>query len=363
MVTGCTTNVMPLRCTVGPHIGVLKFCWLLAGLLLLPGEGEADQHEDLMTRAGIQIVSKGVSSGDVRKQAAATMPWQRMSSANRARAAEIVNSCTQFRRLPQLDYAIDHEMYSYLLKHPDVAVSTWRVMGISEFQMLQTGPQQYSASASDGSEGIAEILYQDDQEIVFVCSGEYRNVLLPRPLTASALIRFRTVFTQHQRGTHLVRQTGDVFVHFPSVGVAGLAKLLSPVTNSLMDRNLFEVSLYAAMMSRAVQQDPHWVIGMAHDLDGVHPDRRRELAAVARAYRLSDPEMILLRPVSSANVSSRPLIFRQPEVDPQQPEVDPQQPAEDSRDQFEAASAGSAAGPAAPSSSVGADYDSALRFK
>ncbi|MFZ9089151.1 MAG: hypothetical protein ACO3FE_03590 [Planctomycetaceae bacterium] len=356
MVTGCTTNVMPLRCTVGPHIGVLKFCWLLAGLLLLPGETEADQHEDLMTRAGIQIVNKGVSSGDVRKQAAASIPWQRMSSANRARAAEIVNSCTQFRRLPQLDYAIDHEIYSYLLKHPDVAVSTWRVMGISEFQMLQTGPQLYSASASDGSEGIAEILYQDDQEIVFVCSGEYRNVLLPRPLTASALIRFRTVFTQHQRGTHLVRQTGDVFVHFPSVGVAGLAKLLSPVTNSLMDRNLFEVSLYAAMMSRAVQQDPHWVIGMAHDLDGVHPDRRRELAAVARAYRLSDPEMILLRPVSSANVSSRPLIFRQPAVDPQQP-------AEDSRDQFEAASAGGAAGPADASSSVEADYGSGSRFE
>ncbi len=275
------------------------FCCLLTLFLLLSGCPRlyADQLEDLAEKAGIRIESKGNSSAAVRRNAAQLVPLNRMTVPNRARAETIIESCSQFRRLPQLRYTVDRAMYTYLLQHPDVAVSTWRAMGISEFQMLQTGEESFQASATDGSAGTADILYQDDQEIVFVCTGLYNNILLPGPLTASALIRFRYTLQPYQHGTHLVTQQADVFVHFPSAGIAGLAKLLSPVTNGLMDRNLFEVSLYAAMMSRAVRQDPEWIISMAWDLDGVRPERRGELAKVAGLDRFAeDSRTVRIRP-------------------------------------------------------------------
>jgi len=256
-------------------------------LLLLVGPAglRADQLEDLAKRAGIQIVESGISSAAVQKTSAAGVPLDLLSPAKRARAAEVIQKCSQFRRLPVLRYAVDQPIYSYLIRHPDVAVSTWRVMEISHFEMWQTGPAEYEASAVDGSEGIADILYQDEQQTLMICEGSYHHILLPRPLQASALIWFRNSLTPHVGGTHLVTQHVDVFVHFPSAAVAGAAKVLTPVTNSLMDRNLFEVSLYAVMMSRAVRDDPEWIADIAGDMEGVLPQRRAELQQVARQAR------------------------------------------------------------------------------
>jgi hypothetical protein len=197
----------------------------------------------------------------------------------------IIDDCSQYRRLPSLQYSIDEPMYRYLLQHPDVAVSTWRVMGISRFEMWQTGPLEYEAKAVDGSEGIADILYQDANQMVFVCQGTYHNVLLPKPLEASALIWFRATYTPAPDGTHTVSQKADVFVKFPSTAFSAVAKMLTPVTNGMMDRNLFEVSLYSSMMSRAVRDEPEWVIQVADQMEGVLPQRRGELIEVAQRPR------------------------------------------------------------------------------
>jgi len=249
----------------------------------------ADQLEELARRAGIQIIEPGISTAAVQKSAASDVPLDRLSPEKRARASEVIQKCNQFRRLPVLRYTVDQPVYHYLIKHPDVAVSTWRVMEISHFQMWQTGPAEYEAEAVDGSEGIADILYQDEKQTLMICEGSYHHILLPRPLQASALIWFRNSLTPHTGGTHIVTQHVDVFVHFPSAAVAGAAKVLTPVTNSLMDRNLFEVSLYAVMMSRAVRDDPEWLADIASDMEGVLPQRRAELQQVVRQNRRMMP--------------------------------------------------------------------------
>jgi hypothetical protein len=188
-----------------------------------------------------------------------------------------------------------------------VAVSTWRVMGISRFEMWQTGENEYEALAIDGSEGIADILYQDDNQMVFVCQGSYHNPLLPRPMQASALISFRTVYTPNADGTHAVTQKADVFVRFPSSGVSAIARVLTPVLHSLMDRNLFEVSLYGSMMSRAVRDEPEWVVQVAQQMEGVLPQRPGELIEVARKPRNLNKNAQLKRSAMSA--ASRSIIL------------------------------------------------------
>lgn len=265
------------------HVICAAFCYgFFAGTSFA---GPADQLEELVKRAGLRVIEEGSSSAAAQKAALAVFPLKSLSAENRSRAELVLNRCTQYRRLPRLQYTIDEPLYRYLLEHPDVAVSTWRAMGISQFQMWQTGPLEYEAAAADGSEGVADILYRDEDEIVFICEGSYHNLLLPAPLEASALIWFRTEYKPHTDGTHIVSQAADVFVHFPSAGVAGIAKVLTPVTSGLMDRNLYEVSLYASMMSRAVRDEPEWIVDMSAGLDGVLPQRRTELAGIARRSR------------------------------------------------------------------------------
>ncbi len=245
----------------------------------------AEQLKELAEKAGIRILADGESSAAAEDEARSQIPLKGMTQENRQRAELIIKERSQFRRLPSLQYTIDEPMYRYLLKHPDVAVSTWRVMGISRFEMWQTGDMEYEAQAIDGSEGIADILYQDDNQMVFVCQGRYHNPLLPRPMEASALIWFRTVYAPNAEGTHVVSQKADVFVRFPSSGVSAIAKVLTPVLHSLMDRNLFEISLYGSMMSRAVRDEPEWVVQVAQQMEGVLPQRKGELIEVARKPR------------------------------------------------------------------------------
>lgn len=258
---------------------------LVTLVTLLSQLSYGDQLEELATKAGIRIITKGESSSDLQKKTVASIPLHAMAPANRQRAKKIIDDSSQYRRLPSLQYTIDEPMYRYLLQHPDVAVSTWRVMGISRFEMWQTGPLEYEAKAVDGSEGIADILYQDANQMVFVCEGTYHNVLLPKPLEASALIWFRATYTPAADGTHAVSQKADVFVKFPSSAFSTVAKMLTPVTNGMMDRNLFEVSLYSSMMSRAVRDEPEWVVQVADQMEGVLPQRRGELIEVAQRPR------------------------------------------------------------------------------
>jgi len=312
------------------------FTRMLPGLLtiifsvssLFSAVGRADQLEELAKKAGIEILRPGDSAAGTQKASATSMPLNRLTPEQRKRATEVIQNCNQFRRLPSLRYTIDEPIYRYLLEHPDVAVSTWRVMGISQFEMWQTGPLEYEAAAVDGSEGLADILYRDAGQTLFICEGSYHHVLLPRPLQAAALIWFRAEYTPHESGTHIVTQHADVFVHFPSAGVAGLAKVLTPVTNGLMDRNIFEVSLYASLMSRGVRDEPEWIVDLAEDMEGVLPQRKGELIAVARQPRQTE------RPPSSRAVSGASLdrrLLQSPELlfmDPPRPgstmRVDPQ---------------------------------------
>jgi len=276
----CPLTPMPIQ-LLRP-LTALLLCTLV---LATDNSVRADQLQDLAKKAGMKILSDGESSSDSQKKTVASLPFNQMTAPNRQRAQKIVEGCNQYRRLPTLQYSIDEPIYRYLLQHPDVAVSTWRVMGISRFEMWQTGPMEYEAKAVDGTEGVADILYQDANQMLFVCEGNYHNLLLLRPLEASALIWFRAVYAPGADGTHIVTQRADVFVRFPSAGLSTVAKMLTPVTNSMMDRNLFEISLYSSMMSRAVRDEPEWVIQVADQMEGVLPQRKNELMDVARLLR------------------------------------------------------------------------------
>lgn len=279
----------------------------------------ADQLKDLAEKAGIKVLADGDSSSNAEDLARHGIPLKAMTQESRQRALVIIKDRSQFRKLPSLQYTVDETMFRYLLRHPDVAVSTWRVMGISRFEMWQTGEQEFEAHAIDGSEGIADILYQDDNQMVFICQGSYHNPLLPRAMEASALIWFRTVYTPGKDGSHIVTQKTDVFVRFPSSGVSALAKVLTPVLHSLMDRNLFEVSLYGSMMSRAVRDEPEWVVQVAQQMEGVLPQRKAEWIDVARKPRgLSDKGPLSKSSIQAADRSmilSPQLLFLDPPDD------------------------------------------------
>lgn len=237
---------------------------------------------DLANKAGIRILRDSSSDKQLQKTAASRVPLARMSQQSQQRAIYLLKNTSQYRRMPSLQYEVDASLYQYLINHPDVAIATWRVMGISKLNMWQTEPFEYAAEANDGSKGQADVLWRDGNQCLFVVEGAYHSPLLPSAVEASALVWMRYRFERTRDNRILVNQQIETFVNFPSPAIETIAKLASMVTNSILDRNVMEVSLYAQMMSRALKKDSNWVEEVAARMDGVPEHRKVELTRVAR---------------------------------------------------------------------------------
>ncbi|HIE98446.1 MAG: hypothetical protein ABGZ23_07670 [Fuerstiella sp.] len=263
----------------------------------------APRLEDLARKVGVRILADATSAKDVLESTKKWIPNEKMSSNAQARAAYILDNMSQYRRMPSLQYPINPNIYQYLINHPDIAISTWRVMGISTLQMWQTDDFGYEAKATDGSTGTADILWRDGNQCLFIVEGRYQSPLLPGSIEASALVWLQYRFVRAKDGSLMVNQQIETFLHFPSSAIEAIAKLTSRLTNSILDRNVFEVSLYARMMTKAAEKEPEWIEQLAQRMDGVPPRRRMELALVAHN---KNPTTAVMHPVSNSREPSVP---------------------------------------------------------
>lgn len=233
----------------------------------------------------IHILEPGSSDRETLKAAKAALPLGRLTPAGRRRAENILSNLSMFRAMPAVRIEVDHEAYRYFVEHPDVAVSIWRALDVSKCQLWQTGPNSYETDVGDGSVGVIDVLYRSDRDHLVIGEGEFKSPLLPKPIRASGLLHLHTEYVTNAGGETEAVCRGNLFVTFPSQTVETAAKVISPMTNVVIDRNFEEISLFAHMMTLAMRTQPGWVEGIANQLDGILERRRGELLQVAaRAY-------------------------------------------------------------------------------
>ena len=225
----------------------------------------------------VRVLEDGTSSAATRRKAIASLPLEKLSQNDRKRVERILKSIDLYRALPKLEFEVEPSVYRYFAQNPDVAVGIWRVMRISKFDVRRTGPDTFSAKSGDGTEGKLEFLYRSDRESLVLCHGLYKSPFLPKTIRAEALFHFKTEHAQRDDGTPVARHAGTMFVAFPSQTVGTVARIVSPVSNLIMDRNFREISLFVHMMSLAMQKQPSWVKHLADSLDGVPDAQKNEL--------------------------------------------------------------------------------------
>ncbi len=234
----------------------------------------------------ITLLNKGSSARATKKSYLSKLPLDDLTPANRTNAEFVLKDISMFRALPKIQFEVNHSAYAFFIAHPDVVVSIWREMKLSEFQMWQTGPFSYEVDAGDGTIGTLEVIHQTPKETIVLCSGVYKSPLIAKPISAKALLYLETEYQSNgdqKRGT--VSHQVSMYVSFPSQTVEMAAKILAPVSNVILDRNFKEVSIFMHMMSLAMERQPGWVERIANRLEGVLPIRQPQLLKVAaRVY-------------------------------------------------------------------------------
>ena len=234
-------------------------------------------QESSSQKAGIPIdvktLNSGTSSRKIKKLAIRQFPLEKMAPQAQQIAKGVINDLTLFRRLPKIELDVDRRTYEYFTNHPDVAVSVWRAMEISKVKMTEKSPTLYLTDTQDGTQGVVEVLLKSPQHYVVVCRGEFKSPALKAPIQAVAMMHLQPEFSSNGHVTHQL----DMYVSLPSDAIALIARLISPISNRIADRNFEEISLFVKMMSVAMQRQPGWVEGIAEKLDGISAEAREEL--------------------------------------------------------------------------------------
>lgn len=232
-------------------------------------------------RLRVEIAQPGNSAREELGRAIQRLPLAQLSAADRQRVSEIVRAPTLYRRLPTITCQTDPRVYSYFVTNPDVAVSIWRVMGVSDMQMRQVAANEYETDLNDGTVGIVQVLHRSANCQLVLCAGDFKSPLLARPIRSTGLMCLQTKYWQAPDGYSYITHTADVFVLFHSDAVEAIAKLISPMSFKMADRNFEEVTLFVRMMDEAMSREPGWVERTAGRMQGVIPGRDRELLDVA----------------------------------------------------------------------------------
>jgi len=264
------------RSPVRPTLVAAAVC-----LAALPATAAEPSSLETEARARIVTVQAGTSTARSRQRAEAALPLNDLTPAARSRAAQVLNDQTLFRTLPVLRFPIHEDGLNYFVQHPDVAVALWRILGVSECEMWQTGPSSYEGDAGDGSIGVFEVLLRGKKDQLVLVDGQFKSPVLKDPIQATCLFHLHTETAFDAAGEPIAVGRASLFVSFPSRAVGAAAKLISPVTNVVLDRNFEEVCLFAHLMDRSMQARPMWVESLAVRMEGVLPCRKQELSRVS----------------------------------------------------------------------------------
>jgi hypothetical protein len=238
------------------------------GWSLLPTSrnAAADDVDEAFYRP-LQSVHPGTSAIATRKTAIEELSLANLPPEAQQKAQSVLRGLGLYRRLPTLGFDVDPGVYEYLLRHPVTAVSTWRAMEISKLALRATGDGKYFADAGDGSVGQVEVWRATPTETLIYCDGAFKSPLLTKPIIARSIMRLQSRFYKDNTGAPRVEHFGDVFVEFPSQTVETVARVISPVSYSIADRNFKQLSLYVHLMSQAMVRHPEWVQSMARRMD------------------------------------------------------------------------------------------------
>jgi len=266
----------------------LTIMFLATGLSVFSAEitgiaQEKPTPEELLSR--VKITQEGSSSRSDREEAIRQIPFQKLTAEQQREVRSIITSTDLFRRLPTMQFEVEPRVYRYFVHHPDVVVSMWRALNVSKYQMKQTGARDYEADSGDGTLGVLEVLYRDENHQLVLCHGEMTSPILKRKIRSKAILHLVNVYSTDRNGRPFVTHRVDMFVTFPNQGFGAAAKLTKPFSSVIIDRNFREVSLFVQMMSLAMMHQPDWVEKLTGQLEGVLAVRKKELISLtARVF-------------------------------------------------------------------------------
>ena len=214
------------------------------------------------------------------KSAVQSIPFDKLDADARAKVNSIIGNAGIYRRLPIRTVNCDPDLYLFLVRHPDVVVNTWEVLGMAQIQLRQTDIDSFHVIEAEGTAATLEFLYHSrDLQIVYG-NWTYTGPMLARKINGHCLAILRSSYAKESNGKYYITARMDGFLSVDSGGLELLARTLQPLMVKNVDANFVQTVAFLGSLSKTAEMNPQGMQRFADRLDHVQPETRQQLGDV-----------------------------------------------------------------------------------
>ena len=190
--------------------------------------------------ADAQQMTSGSSGRQFKEEGIEAVPFSRLNEDTQAKLKPVLEKPSIYRRLPKMAIECDQDYYRFLIRHPEVIVEIWKLMGVTKMDTTRTGPFQLQSDDGAGTLSDLELVYGDGQKHIYYGTGTYEGSLLRRKLSGRCVLVLQTQHVTDENGKPKAISQLDVFLKVDNVAAGAIARTLQPLVGPTADHNFVE---------------------------------------------------------------------------------------------------------------------------
>ncbi|MDA0660630.1 MAG: hypothetical protein O2931_05955 [Planctomycetota bacterium] len=228
-------------------------------------------------------IAKPLTGRDVQAESTRSIPWSQLDPHFSGQVRKVVKHPCMFRRMPTEMIRCDRDLFSFLIRYPEVVANIWQLMGISKVTVQRVEAKQFTASDGAGTTTDVRLVYDDGKTQILYCQGEYQGPLFKRRLRGNCVLILSSSAGSDQSGATQITARMDVFLRIEDLGIDVLTRTLHPLLGKSADRNFVETLAFVEKVSRTAEENGPGMERLASRLAGVDPAVRTRFAEASMA--------------------------------------------------------------------------------
>jgi hypothetical protein len=255
-------------------------------------------------RTGRAAAYEATTSEAARHDAIKSIPLNKLTDEDRTKVESVLGNVSIFRRMPTRVVDCDPDLYSFLVRHPDVIVNIWEVFKISQIRLREASDGWFRVNETDGATVAFQFVHQSHDLHVVYGEGVYRGSLLPRPVKGRGVLVLKTGYVRETNGRYYITSRLDSFLSIEPAGAELVTKTMSPVLGKTVDNNFVQTLAFLGSLSRTAEVNSRGVQRLGEQLTHVQPEVRERFVDLAAAMPQKHAELSAKQ--SPAKVASQP---------------------------------------------------------
>lgn len=224
----------------------------------------------------IKEFEEGSSSRETKAAAIRSLPMQQLTPEASQRIRSVVDDVSYFRRMPAQTVESDPDMFRFLVRHPEVVVNIWDLMGITKVSLGRVGEYQLVGDDGAGTTCKLDLVYGSDSLHIYHSDGSYEGNLWPRELKGQCVVALYNRPIKLPDGRPGMVAWMDAFMRLENAGADLVVKTLGPLVAKTADQNFIECASFLSQISQTARVNPQGLQQVASRLNKIPPDVRSE---------------------------------------------------------------------------------------